>query len=82
MANHSMAITSARRLRDADLPPCTIVQRKTLHKLQNDHDHGIGHGPEAGNADNNSDLRVRLNAKHRFAIFMMARALRARRKAA
>jgi hypothetical protein len=33
------------------------------------------------NADNNSDLRGRLNARRRFATFMMARALRAHRKA-
>jgi hypothetical protein len=33
------------------------------------------------NADNNSDLRGRLNTRHRFATFMMARALRAHRKA-
>lgn len=56
-------------------------QRKATRKLQNDHDHGIGHGPEAGKADNNSDFRGRLNDRLRFATFMMARARCAHRKA-
>ncbi len=42
-------------------------------RAQNDHDHGNGHGPEAGQADKNSDLRDRLNDRPRFATLMMAR---------
>ena len=77
-----MAITSAWRLRciDHDLQP---FHRNTYHrnihyrnihrellKTQTDDN---GHGPEAGKADNNSDLRGRLNDRHRFATFIMAR---------
>ena len=49
----------------ANRPPLRVV-----------HDHGIGHGPEAGNADNNSGQEGRLNDGHSFAAFMMARAPR------
>ena len=65
-----------------------IIERKRLNRnafsrclanrppLRVVHDHGIGHGPEAGNADNNSGQECRLNDGHRFATFMMARAPR------
>lgn len=68
--------------------PTYPFNARPINRLQNDHnhDHGIGHGPEAVHAhaepaDNISDLRRRLNAMRRFATFMMARTLRAHRKA-
>jgi len=55
------------------LTPTPPLRRKTTRKLQHDHDHYIWHGPEAGDAGNNSDLQGRLNDGRRFATFMMAR---------
>lgn len=49
----------------------TALHRKTPRKLH--HDHGIGHGPVAGNADQNSGHQSHLNDGRRFATFMMAR---------
>ena len=51
-----------------------IQHNRLFRKLQNNHDHGIGHGPEAVNVDSNSGQEGRLNDGHRFATFMMARA--------